>query len=492
MMDCGLIFKKTSTCTKNPDIEYLDETSDYKLRIKSKQTGIPLEELKCQNENIQKSVAYLTKEEHGQVFAGGFLRDALLSKNGLAPEKWDNEFRKKVITSAIFKSVREHGAFRGTMGHKLVFSVSSELQEKVEKSGLNLDYILSKEVKKIMYEFQQKFYPGQKIGYAWGIHHDTNHRHIHLFLCNRTDKGKNVAMSCGLKNKSKKHVQVDYLGFMIDCTKAAKDRILKRVQKLNNQQSLRQNKEVFLEPVKHDFDQNKKLIVQRAEVLRSYQELNAKENELKITKEKIRRLYDEYHLSQALLRQGFSEVKNLNRKIRESYAEIKKGKPSYILKVLRKVTGPFKSIYKVLTHLERISENKRRTKILASINFSKILKRKILQQLESLDKEKKEFLLESRKLKQKRKVIQKEFFSKLWAYQRAEEKYNYDFFMSYSPDKNSREEYKKLSKELWQKRKKKDPESLIELEKIQALDKAVRVKELNSESDNVRNKRIRF
>ena len=36
-MEYGLLFKKTSTCYKNPDIEYLDETSDYKLRILVKQ-----------------------------------------------------------------------------------------------------------------------------------------------------------------------------------------------------------------------------------------------------------------------------------------------------------------------------------------------------------------------------------------------------------------------------------------------------------------------
>ena len=36
-MQTELLFIKTSTCKSNPDIEYLDETSDYKLRIKAKQ-----------------------------------------------------------------------------------------------------------------------------------------------------------------------------------------------------------------------------------------------------------------------------------------------------------------------------------------------------------------------------------------------------------------------------------------------------------------------
>ena len=65
-MDCGLIFKKTSTCRSNPDIEYLDETSEYKMRIKSKRDGIPIEQLRVANENVLTSVSYLTKENHGR------------------------------------------------------------------------------------------------------------------------------------------------------------------------------------------------------------------------------------------------------------------------------------------------------------------------------------------------------------------------------------------------------------------------------------------
>ena len=45
-MKYGLLFRKTSTCYKHPDIEYLDETSDYRLRIKAKDLGLSFEELK--------------------------------------------------------------------------------------------------------------------------------------------------------------------------------------------------------------------------------------------------------------------------------------------------------------------------------------------------------------------------------------------------------------------------------------------------------------
>ena len=65
-MAYGLIFKKTSTCRSNPDIEYLDETSDYKLKYKAEKLGVSLSSLKENNQNVLKSVAYLTKEEHGK------------------------------------------------------------------------------------------------------------------------------------------------------------------------------------------------------------------------------------------------------------------------------------------------------------------------------------------------------------------------------------------------------------------------------------------
>ena len=104
-MTYQILFKKTSTCKSNPDIEYLDENSDYKLKYKAQRMGVSLDDLKQKNEEIQQSISYLTKEEHGQVYACGYLRDMLLKRNGTAPEKWDNDSRKKAITSSIHKIV---------------------------------------------------------------------------------------------------------------------------------------------------------------------------------------------------------------------------------------------------------------------------------------------------------------------------------------------------------------------------------------------------
>ena len=86
-MQTELLFIKTSTCKSNPDIEYLDETSDYKLRIKAKQRGVTVEALTQLCKRIESSVSYLTKENYGKVYAAGYLRTMLLQKKGTKREK---------------------------------------------------------------------------------------------------------------------------------------------------------------------------------------------------------------------------------------------------------------------------------------------------------------------------------------------------------------------------------------------------------------------
>lgn len=423
MLDCGLIFKKTSTCYKNPDIEYLDETSEYKLRIKSKLEGVPLEELKAQNTQVQKSISYLTKEDHGKVYAGGFLRDALLEKKALAPEKWNNTYRKKAITAAIYKHVTRHGTFRGTMGHKLVFSVSKELEEKVQEAGLNLDRILSKEVKKVMFEFQKKFYPGEKIGYAWGIHHDTDNRHIHIFLCNRTASGKNVAMSCALKGRHKKHIQKDYLGFMIERTKKAKDRILNQINKINLGQSHSKIDEIIVRPV-HKYNHEQNLSKKEEELQTLREKLIAQKNLIQLRKEQIRRLYNQHRIHSELIKRGFINVKELNKRLSSSFRQLKHMKESIPLSILLKLdlipkVGPFKKLFHFLNWLQISRQKQQRKKLFESININKDQKALLLRSLELLQEQQKNFRLECNELKEQKRSFQIQFYSDLEVYERS-------------------------------------------------------------------------
>ena len=456
-MEHGLLFKKTSTCRKNPDIEYLDETSDYKLKIVSKVKGVPFEKLKEQSQQNLKNISYLSKEEQGRVYAGGYLRDMLLEKKGTAPEKWDNELRKKVITSALFKITRQYGAYRDGLGHKLVFSVSTEMENKIESSGLNLDRVLAKEVKKVMYEFQGKFHPGEKIGYAWGIHHDSGHRHIHIYLSNRTNKGSYVAMSNPLKNRRSKYIQKDQIGFIKERLKFAQKRMLKQASEMSREQKpanqVVQKIDSF-PSVEHDSD-----LKEREEKLREQRNrLIIKENELKLQQELIRRYYTSYYLRQDLIKQGYTDIKKVNKMMSGEFEKLRNLNSVFSTKVLSKLgflskSPSIKMYSRVLGNLERSLSQAQREKIFQNINAGKELKEQLLHQLDLLKTEKDFYITKTKELKAQKRTIEDELYRSKIQYRSDLEAYNFDFYMRQISDKNLRGKYIEVTKNLFRKRK---------------------------------------
>lgn len=215
-MKWGYILEKTSTVKSRIDIDYLDETSDLKASYTQKNSGETIKEVK--NKTVQKlnDIEYLTKEEQGQVHAGGFLRDQLLSKGGPSPGALDNNTRKKKITRAISKHISEFGRWRGACAHKIVLSMDAKMNKKIKAAGLNPDKVLISHMKKIMRDFQIKFHPGDRIGYAYGLHHDTDNLHAHIYLVNRTENGKHVGFSKPLKGKVDKQKRNNHMGFCND------------------------------------------------------------------------------------------------------------------------------------------------------------------------------------------------------------------------------------------------------------------------------------
>lgn len=469
-MEFGLLFRKTSTCYSNPDIEYLDETSDYKLRILAKQQGISLEELREKNQQINDSISYLTKENHGRVYAGGFLRDALLSKRAEAPEKWDNEVRKKAITSAIFKNVREFGSYRKGIGHKLVFSLSEELEEKLNNSSLNVDEILAKEVKKVMYSFQKKFHKGEKIGFAWGIHHDTKHRHIHVYLCNRTEKGTHVAMSSPLKGRSRKYQQKDQMGYIKAQLQISQKRILSEIKKAENGYLSAQVKEMTL-PKVPSTDQYKE---DEEKLKNMRQDLSKKEQELVNQQDLIRRRYNDYFLQKAIIQSGYSKVKRMNKELEEKYLSLKKSKSVVSFKLLDQLgllpkSGPTRDFFRCMEVLQASQDKARREAILQQINASKEERIRLQNQLKVQDWLQKAFHKDIEALKEQKAQIRKEYYKTRYQYERDLLKHNYKVFMGTVSDKELRNQYYETTKLLWVKRRNRE-DSSGELEKIRKLD----------------------
>lgn len=225
-MAFGLLIKKTSTAKGVIDIEYLDEFSNRKLEIKSLREGTPLTELKSHNNTLYASLNYMSKEEKGCVYAGGWVRNALLRKGGVSPENLDNEERKQLIHNAMKAQTDKWREYRGNHGHKLVFSLSNDLEDKLDAAKIDKEYELKRIFKRVMKDFEKQFHDrskvskytnkkvSDKIGYAWGVHHDTDNLHIHCYLHNRTQFGHHVACSQPLKNRYDHKYRANQLGFI--------------------------------------------------------------------------------------------------------------------------------------------------------------------------------------------------------------------------------------------------------------------------------------
>ena len=476
-MEYGLLFRKTSTCYKHPDIEYLDENSDYRLRMKAKDLGVSVEELRQNNQETAQSISYLTKENHGRVYAGGYLRDGLLVKKGLAPEKWDNEVRKKAITAEVFKVSRKYGTYRGALGHKMVFSVSNEMADKIENSGLKLDNLLGREVKKIMYEFQNKFHPGEKIGFAWGIHHDTKHRHVHIYLCNRTNNGKHVALSNPLKGRVDKRSRKNQIGFIKERCVAAQKRMLDQAEKVNKNVLPKKLSDLKIEHSKPDTMAD--WLIEKSENLESMrQSLVAKENHLKLHQESIRHFYSDYYLRKDLVAQGWNSVRSINEHIKENYQSLRQNDTvvsNHLLRQLGMIPsfGYMNHFSKLFFAMNNAAEKRRREAIFQEINQSKEFKTRLVNQLRLLDWQQTYFQQRVKEMKEEREKLRKEFNKLRSRYDFHRLKFNYDFFLSVVKDEQKKEDYHQITKILWRKRRRRE-DSSEELAFLGKLDKEAR------------------
>jgi hypothetical protein len=210
----GLIFARKSTWRSRLDLEYLDETSERKVSQRQRDES-----------DVKKSVIgrklkqfadYASKETLGQVHAGGFLhRMILASEDGtrVAPSQLSNEERKKRISEAWFQHIRKFptSSNNPVIQHRTVFSMSRELHDKLVEAGVNPDLVLQSTMRKVMRKFAERFHPIDSIGYAYGIHHDTDNLHVHVALCPRTARGAYVGCSESRSTTSGNRNQMKYL-----------------------------------------------------------------------------------------------------------------------------------------------------------------------------------------------------------------------------------------------------------------------------------------
>ncbi len=240
-MKNGQIFARKSTNRGIVDIEYLDETSQKKEWLRER--ALNKSEV---GKKLKAFADYASKETIGQVHVGGFLHNMVrMNRDGssTAPTSLSNEERKQ----RIVKSWMEHlescfsakGKKRKVIQHRLVFSMSTEQHNTLVAAGINPDQVLHSTMKKIMEKFNDKFHRRDSIGYAYGIHHDTDNLHVHVALCPRTKLGKYVGCSTSRSKKSKHKRQMDYLRECFELENKVWEKRISNPQKLDEYLSQR-------------------------------------------------------------------------------------------------------------------------------------------------------------------------------------------------------------------------------------------------------------
>ena len=218
-MKNGMIFPFKTTWRARLDLEYLDETSGRKIAAREGQKAekkVDQADHTVIGKNLKQFADYASKETIGQVHAGGFLHHLIvMNPDGTrsVPGALSNIERKRRISDEWFKHLKKwHTSSKNpVIQHRLVFTMSTPFHDKLVGAGLNPDTVLQSTLKTMMRDFQEKFHPKDSIGYAYGLHHDTDNLHIHIALCPRTKNGAYVGCSKSRTRTSHNRNQIDYL-----------------------------------------------------------------------------------------------------------------------------------------------------------------------------------------------------------------------------------------------------------------------------------------
>ena len=237
-MKDGMIFPFKTTWRSRLDLEYLDETSARKVAARIDQSG---SEDRADPSEIGKKLKqfadYASKETLGQVHAGGFLHHRIvLNPDGsrTSPMELTNTERKKRIKEAWLEPLQKFKTSSSTpvIQHRLVFTMSEAFHDKLVDAGINPDIVLRSSLKTVLNRFQQRFHPKDAIGYAYGLHHDTDNLHAHIAICPRTANGAYVGVSMSRSRESGNKNQMTFLMRTFERENRRWDKLLADPEKL--------------------------------------------------------------------------------------------------------------------------------------------------------------------------------------------------------------------------------------------------------------------
>ncbi|NBB79781.1 MAG: hypothetical protein GVY36_10090 [Verrucomicrobia bacterium] len=225
------IWKKTSSpkdirAVRSGIAEYLCEKMKKGIDAKAARANNHPNQLK-------KGLDYLTKEDSGRMRAFGFLREDVMRLTGQIPHKMDNEHLVAACLQVWETRLSRKDIDR--VAHKYVLSLYPELCEVMAKTGHSADELLMSSVSELLRRYRDKYYPGQKIGYLVGVHHDKAHIHAHVMLFATTESGKLLRVSDeGEERGSRKPFK-----FMVKLAPKIVDRFFRREIKSQSPASVR-------------------------------------------------------------------------------------------------------------------------------------------------------------------------------------------------------------------------------------------------------------
>jgi hypothetical protein len=192
---------KSDSWTSPVDFRYLDETSQFKFesdRIGAQKRG------QVYTPKPWEALPYLAKDDLGKIHVRGFLHDRVAQNRDGSfchPASLSTEETIRRLGRA-WKAHTKQSRETRVSHHRLVFSMSKEFHDALVAAGRNPDMALRGIIERTMRSLQEKFHPGDSVGYSYGLHHDTDHLHAHVYLHPRTREGEFVGMSEQLQTKA--------------------------------------------------------------------------------------------------------------------------------------------------------------------------------------------------------------------------------------------------------------------------------------------------
>ena len=192
---------KMGSWTSPVDFHYQDETSQFKIEC---DRAAALKRNEVYTPKPWEALPYLAKDDLGKIHVRGFLHDRVAQNRDGSFSHPASLSTGEIIDrlSPVWTRHAERFPKTEVSHHRLVFSMSKEFHDALVKAGRNPDTALQGIVERSMKSFQETFHAGDSVGYSYGLHHDTDNLHAHVFIHPRTREGKFVGMSEQLKKRA--------------------------------------------------------------------------------------------------------------------------------------------------------------------------------------------------------------------------------------------------------------------------------------------------